>query len=224
MVLMAIIGGLGAGKTLCLTYLAWRNYRKGLKIFSNYHLAIPHNPVNTVNDILDMKKGFFAGDELWSWIDARASMSKKNKIVGNFLLTSRKRDVNFAFTTQTFNQVDIRIRRVCDFIAIPQLSVDEKIARMMVFSYPSLQLIKVYKFRSPAIWDLYNTNEVVQALPDMDDTGDMDYLERVRMQQALEVAKRKGVPSVTYESGADDLEDGDEDDDFGDEDETRTNS
>jgi hypothetical protein len=30
-----IIGSLGAGKTLSLTYLAWRNYRKGVKIYSN---------------------------------------------------------------------------------------------------------------------------------------------------------------------------------------------
>lgn len=159
-------------KTLALTYLAWRNYRKGLKVYSNYELKLPYTPIKTVKDILGMKDGFFAGDELWSWIDCRASMQKKNMVVGNFLLTSRKRDVNFAFTAQSFQQIDIRIRRVCDFLAVPHLTVDEKICRLLIFSYPSLSPIRTYKFRTQPIFDLYDTREVVDALPDEDE--DMD--------------------------------------------------
>jgi len=66
MVLMAVIGSLGAGKTLALTYLAWRNYRKGLKVYSNYDLKIPYVPVKSTKDVLKMKEGFFAGDEKMS--------------------------------------------------------------------------------------------------------------------------------------------------------------
>jgi len=65
MVLMAIVGNLGAGKTLALTYLAWRNMGKGLKIYSNYNLKFPYIPIKNVNDVLGMSEGFFAGDELW---------------------------------------------------------------------------------------------------------------------------------------------------------------
>jgi len=67
--------------------------RKGLKIYSNYDLKFDHVPVNNVNDVLGMQDGFFAGDELWHWLDSRASMSKKNQVIGNFLLTSRKKGV-----------------------------------------------------------------------------------------------------------------------------------
>jgi len=123
-----------------------------------------------------MKDGFFAGDELWHWLDSRASMSKKNQIVGNFLLTSRKKGVNFAFTSQSFGQIDLRIRKVCDFLALPQLSADEKICRLMIFSYPSLQLIRVYKFRTEPIFNLYDTNEIIDALPDEDE--DMDFVKK----------------------------------------------
>lgn len=60
------MGNLGAGKTLALTYLAWRNHRKGIKIYSNYELkSIPYVDVKSVNDVLGMREGFFAGDELW---------------------------------------------------------------------------------------------------------------------------------------------------------------
>lgn len=103
-------------------------------------------------------------------------MAKKNLVIGNFLLTSRKLGVNFAFTAQSFNQIDIRIRRVCDFIAVPNLTIDERICRLIVFSYPSLTPIRTYKFRTEPIWNLYDTNEVVDTLPDEDE--DMDIFRR----------------------------------------------
>jgi len=63
MVLMAITGNLGSGKTLSLTYLAYRNLMKGLTIYSNYHLMFPFNYVTSVKQLNSMKSGFFAGDE-----------------------------------------------------------------------------------------------------------------------------------------------------------------
>jgi hypothetical protein len=127
-------------------------------------------------------------------------MKKKNQVVGNFLLTSRKRGVNFAFTTQTFGQIDVRIRRVCDFIAMPQLTVDERICRLMIFSHPSLQFIKLYKFRTQPIFELYNTNEVIDSLPDEDENMDS-----VRKKQR-EKERAKRVRTETWESGEDDDE------------------
>lgn len=168
-----------------------------------YDLKIPYVPVKSTSDVLKMKEGFFAGDELWHWLDSRASMVKKNQVIGNFLLTSRKRGVNFAFTTQTFGQIDVRIRRVCDkdfvmqdfhkFIAMPQLTVDEKICRLMIFSHPSLQFIKLYKFRTAPIFDLYDTNEVVDSLPD--ENADMDIIRKRERERASKVR------TETWESG-----------------------
>ncbi len=194
MVLMGIIGNLGAGKTLALTYLAWRNYRKGLRVYANYDIKIPYTPIRTVRDILAMQDGFFAGDELWSWIDCRASMQKKNMVIGNFLLTSRKRDVNFAFTAQSFNQIDIRIRRVCDFLAVPHLTIDEKICRLLVFSYPSLTPIKTYKFRTQPIFDLFDTKEVISSLPDEDE--DMDIIRKEERERQKKKFKFKDLDDL----------------------------
>jgi len=64
MVLMGILGELGSGKTLALTYLALRNYSlKQRTIYSNYNLKFPHIHVKTPDDVLGMKDGFAALDE-----------------------------------------------------------------------------------------------------------------------------------------------------------------
>lgn len=167
MVLLAVIGNLGSGKTLALTYLAWRNHLKCQKIYANYDLkGIPHKKINTIEEITKMNHGFFAGDELWLWLDSRASMKRKNMAIGNILLTSRKKDVQIGYTAQSFNQVDIRIRRITDFIALPQLDASETICRLIIFSNPTLQVLRTYKFRTAPIFKLYDTREIVKVLPD----------------------------------------------------------
>jgi len=76
MVLIAFVGELGAGKTLALTYLAWRNYNKGQTIYANYHLGFPFKFIDSPEKIEEMREGFFAGDELWNWCDCVSDDTK----------------------------------------------------------------------------------------------------------------------------------------------------
>ena len=155
---------LGAGKTLSLTYLAIRNYAKGRKIYSNYKLkGIPFTPVTTLEQIENMKGGFFAGDEFWSWIDCRCSGAKKNKLISSILLKSRKRDVHIAYTLQGFHQIDKRVRTITDFVAIPMLSPNEKFCRLAIYNQAK-QLIKMYKFKTAPVFKFYDTKEEVASL------------------------------------------------------------
>lgn len=101
--------------------------------------------------------------------NSRASMKRKNMFVGNILLTSRKKDVQIAYTTQSFSQVDVRIRRITDFIAMPQLTANEDICRMIIFSNPGLEVLRTYKFRTAPIFKLYDTREIINVLPDDDE-------------------------------------------------------
>jgi hypothetical protein len=164
MVLMAITGNLGAGKTLCLTYLAYRNLMKGLKIYSNYHLEFPFEFVSSVKTLDKMTNGFFAGDELWSWLDARVSSSKRNRAVNKILLSSRKRGIHFAYTTQSFRQTDVRIRKITDFIAVPNLSPNNDWCRLVIYNNPTLDVLRAFKFRTDKYFRLYDTREEVSAL------------------------------------------------------------
>ncbi len=155
---------MGCGKTLALTYLAYRNYLKGMKIFSNYWLLFPHVKIIKTSQLEKMREGFFAGDELWLWIDSRVSASKKNRVVSRILLSSRKKDVHFAYTTQSLQQVDVRIRRCTDFIAYPMMTPREDWCRLLIYSNPSLSYVKQFKFRTVKYFPMFDTREIVDVL------------------------------------------------------------
>ena len=166
MVLMAIRGSLGAGKTLGLTYITLRNYKKGRKIYSNYNMKIPHTFIKNVKDIDKMKNGFFAADELWSWIDSQLSGKKKNRLISSILLKSRKRDIHIAYTLQHWKSIMPRIRSVTDLVLKPQLTKNEKICRLDLYTFPALQFVRKFKFYTAPIFELYDTKEEVNPLGD----------------------------------------------------------
>lgn len=66
MVLFGIVGELGSGKTLTLTFLGWKNwFFRHKKLYSNYHLyKMPYIYIDTVEKLEDMRDGFFLADEL----------------------------------------------------------------------------------------------------------------------------------------------------------------
>lgn len=169
--LISIVGEMGSGKTLALTYLAYRKYLKGMRVYANYHITFPKFPnfkepdvrfVNKLEDVLAMRDGFFAGDELWLNCDSRMSATKKNKFTTNILAKSRKRDIHIGYTTQNFHQIDKRIRDVTDFIAFPQLNKDETICRLEVMTLPQMTPMKTYKFRTAELFKMFDTREEVE--------------------------------------------------------------
>lgn len=169
MVLMAIVGELGAGKTLTLTYLAIRQWlNKGNKIYSNYNFyGIPFFKVDSVDDIDAMRDGFAALDELWFWIDSRCSITVRNRLVNNILLKSRKRGLTIAYTTQNYDQIDRRIRNVTDFIAYPVMSPNGTNCKVVIFRGPKPSIAgmmdRLY-FKPEVVYQAYNSNEEIQPL------------------------------------------------------------
>jgi len=176
MTLMAIVGDLGSGKTLSLTFLAWHYYLKWQKsrpIYANYHLnlfyqskdgkvkKIPYQYISDPDDLDKVRNGFFAGDELWIWLDSRASASKRNRFTSMILLKSRKRDMDIVYTTQTFGQVDRRVRNVTDFIAFPVLSKDQTWCQLFIFTNHTYRFMKKMKFYAPAFFPMYDTTEEI---------------------------------------------------------------
>ena len=177
MVLFAITGELGSGKTLTLTFLSWKNwfYRRK-KIFSNYHLfKIPYVHIKNVNQLDLMREGFFSGDELWNILDSRTSLKTKNRTTSNILLRSRKRDLNYTFTCQLLEQLDKRIRKVLDFSSYPLLNSGESVCKVIIFrsGFPSpANYMKTVYFKTSLIMDCFDTNEEVDmGEGDFDDMG-----------------------------------------------------
>lgn len=171
MTLVAIVGGLGSGKTLTLTFLAFKQFLKARKVFSNYKLKFPFIPTRNIGDIDAMQAGFFAGDELWAWIDSRASKHVKNMVIAGILLKSRKRDLDIVYTAQSFMQMDKRVRNVTDFIVYPELNKSE--TKCTAYWYekntmesPNPRPLSFSRFNTAPFFKLYDTNEEIAPLTD----------------------------------------------------------
>jgi len=170
MVLVGIVGALGEGKTLTLAYMVWNNYYlKKREIWSNITIyGIPFYKVETIEHLkkmipekvsfkqkLNPKEKFFAGDELWKWLNSRTigkGRKEKQEIINRILLASRKRHVTIAYTTQSFT----------DLIFYPQLSVDNSYCRVLVFNGPKpsfASMQRPFYFNTEPIFAIYDTYE-----------------------------------------------------------------
>jgi len=173
MVLFGIIGELGAGKTLALTFLAWHNWmRKNKKIYSNYKLfKIPYVEIGALSHLDTMRDGFACIDEFWTLIDARTTTTKRNKLVADILLKSRKRELTYTFTTQMLDLLDKRVRKIMDFTAYPVMNTQETLTKILIFrtGYPKKQgLLKTFYFKNQLVYQMFNTNQEIQTVDESD--------------------------------------------------------
>jgi hypothetical protein len=171
------VGLPGTGKTLCMTYLAAKTYdmaiRQGkfLNVFSNYHLKAGWRFyfIGSIDELDRIRNGWFLGDELWLWLDSRCSMARGNRIRSKIIAKGRKRGIEIYYTTQDFNQIDVRIRRNTDFLIYPHLNKHETICRAKVEDRHG-KIIKTIKFKTRPVFKLYDTEEeVVELEDDIDD-------------------------------------------------------
>lgn len=114
--IIGFIGSRGSGKTLSMTIEAYKKYKQGYKIYSNYHLNFPYTPF-TVDDLLMFaESGMYFGntifliDEIHIYFDSRSSGKKRNRIFSYFLNQSSKNDIDVYYTSQFSRQVEIRLR------------------------------------------------------------------------------------------------------------------
>jgi hypothetical protein len=165
MTLIALIGDLGSGKTLGLTYFGYRAYLKHRTIFTNMNsLVFKDKLIRSILDLEEMREGFAGLDELWLWADSRLSPSLKNRVASMILLKSRKRDLDICYTTQHWMQIDCRIRNVTDFLILPELSGNETFCRIRILSYPYLTTVKTIMYRTEPFFKMYNHTEEIEPL------------------------------------------------------------
>jgi hypothetical protein len=98
---------------------------------------------------------------------ARKTKKIENKIITDILAASRKAFVTVAYTSQTFDQVDKRIKTITDFVFYPVLLGDNTLCRMSVFkgSRPTIgTMLPDIRFYTEPMYAMYNTYEVIQPL------------------------------------------------------------
>ena len=118
MPITGIVGDLGGGKTLLMTYQGYKRFLRGQRIMANYGVRYKHARLNAavlVEMDADLQDLVILGDEFHIVIDSRNSMTADNKAITYFVLQTRKRNVHLYFTTQDEGQVDVRLRMRVDY-------------------------------------------------------------------------------------------------------------
>jgi len=116
------LGQQNSGKTLSMTYYAYKYFKEGYNIYSNYNLSFPHTKLT--KDLLveftksksQLNKAIFLVDEIYIILDARSFSGKLNKLFSYFVLQTSKRDVHLFGTAQYFNTVEKRFRENTNFM------------------------------------------------------------------------------------------------------------
>lgn len=167
--IIAFIGKMGSGKTLSMTYYAYQYFMQGQKIYANYGLKFDHEKVNyemIKNLDIEFQDSVICLDEIHVFIDSRASMSKRNKIVSYFITQSRKRNLIFMYTTQHIGQVDLRLRNNTDYFFSCSTTVHEnKLYIKQQLSDP-YGAVKNMTLKAEDVFQLYDTHEIVDPFED----------------------------------------------------------
>lgn len=120
MKVIGIIGKLGKGKTMSLALIAHLYKTRGWKIYSNIHsLKDMDKFVPDIVEDFETNHGSYsllALDEIYLYIDSRLHGTKKNMAYSYILMQSRKNNFDVVYTTNYYKNVDIRLRRLTDFV------------------------------------------------------------------------------------------------------------
>lgn len=130
----AYIGECGSGKTLLLAYMAYQAAKKKQDIYANFKLNIKFKELKRDFFINYAKqpvyKGFVGMDEIHVYFPARRATSKRNVDFTEFITQTRKRALDFQYTTQLSGsrsspnaQVDVNIRDNTDYLVFTQMMV-----------------------------------------------------------------------------------------------------
>lgn len=113
--LVAIFGQMGLGKTLMMTILANYLVEKlpQIPFFANYEVQ-KAKAIRGVKHLLTIEDGLICLDEFWVSMDSRAW--KNNVFLTRWINQTRKKNLLCMYTTQSFGQIDVRVRNATDLL------------------------------------------------------------------------------------------------------------
>ena len=113
MTIVMITGDLGTGKTAMLTRYGCKSSLHKAHVLANYHLnSINYRPFDMVDLYInepELSDMIILGDELYTFMDCRTSMSVRNRLESYFITQTRKKNCDLYFTTQFSELVDYRL-------------------------------------------------------------------------------------------------------------------
>jgi len=166
--IIEIMGDLGSGKTLFMTFLGHLLYKKGYPIMANYHLGFPYKPID-FKQVQELTKCAILVDEMHVFMDSRRSLKKFNQEFSYFILQTRKRNIILIYTTQFHSSVDLRLRRIVDYIIMAEKQKDAQNNiwfKYIVFSGFSKvpKVLRIHEDRLKYLYKLYDTNQIIEPI------------------------------------------------------------
>jgi len=121
--MITVLGARGSGKTAASLWLAEHIAKKGRPV-AVYRppLDLPFEKIEKIKD-LENKKGYFVViDEGAISLNARESMSLRNRILGKLFAITRHKDLSILFITQVSALIDVNILRYADVLFVKRPS------------------------------------------------------------------------------------------------------
>jgi len=165
LILIAIIGAIGSGKTLLMVYLAFQSSRE---IYSNFKIYLNRYKALEVMDLLELKDNIDVFiDEGYTWLESRTSGSILNRYLSYIVLQSRKRLIDIVISAQMFSSLDVRFREQCNIIIkCEKILKKKKIAGFKYsFLFVESDLVKTFFFdikHARKYFDLYDTYQIIE--------------------------------------------------------------
>jgi hypothetical protein len=218
-----VVGNLGSGKTLLLTFLGVLEMTEGKQIYSTYHISFEtedgHKPMYVdVGDLSQWmsrqaKVGMFAPhsgilllDEGYAGMDSRTSSSIANRLLSHFIFQSRKLGLDLFVSAQLASSLDKRVRGLCDAWILAELQPRDTVDKngnvtlsVDDFRYTyagvdgSFGEFVLAHEDAEKIFPYYSTMEIIQ--PPMIVLDKKAGLEAKRAMQQIGLAARKAQPS-----------------------------
>lgn len=163
--LVIILGNLGSGKTLIMTFLALLNNKL---IWSNYFIDSINYRELEVIDLFDLPDNInLLMDEGYAWLESRASHDSLNEYLSSILYHSRKTFTDIYITTPDFSTIDKRFRKLANYIIFCEHRENFEIDDFHFIFYDkennSYGNITLDYLDSKPFFKLYNTYEKVES-------------------------------------------------------------
>ena len=174
---------MGNLKSCTMTLFAILDYLNGMKIYSNYGLEIPHTKIHSIRALMteidELNNVVLAFDELGVWFDAYSRPSDKDgtKVLKNFARQTRKRNIQMYYTAQTFFDINKSLRKITHKIYLIKKfhgdfteCIDDECYEQHLAQITPVRMYNnvlcalrepIYIRIPPIIFDLYNTNELI---------------------------------------------------------------
>ena len=174
--LNVIIGKMGTGKSVLLSYYALIAQRKGKKVYANYKLEFDYEPLR-VKDMLGEgeQNAFIAIDEADRYVTKMRAGSKAVQETENFLMQSRKKQIDLFLILKSwdlvFSDIKMLVEDYTTFYYPKPMNKKGYPASPWDIQYRNIDYLYVrkkspygedfFRFNASRYFNIYNTDEII---------------------------------------------------------------